>query len=254
MKAPPSKAALPSAVPSSALKALAAALLLMLGLTAQAEVAGVITHLSGTLITQPADGASRVLSVNSEVHEGESLATQDKTFARIKFKDGGEIVLRPNSQLAVNRYAYKPAEPVTDNFAVGLVKGGMRMVTGLLGKRNPERVNVVTPTATVGIRGTHFGLLMCQGDCAGIPTVSGQTPAEGLHIDVADGAIQVTNPAGQQLLSAGQFGYVRSVATPPVAVPPGQGIQVTMPPNISQNNAAGRSVGVEAGAAECVAQ
>lgn len=218
------------------------------------DSAGVVTHLSGTLVARLSDGSYRLLSVGSEVRQHETLATQDNTYARVKFADDGEVVLRPNSQLAVRGYAYRPAEPEADSFVVGLLKGGMRMVTGLLGRRNPNKVSVQTPSATIGIRGTHFGLLMCQGDCADIPTISGQPPADGLHIDVAVGAIQAVNPAGAQIIAAGQFGYVQTAATPPVIVPPSQGIQVTMPPSISHNNAAGRSVGATRQEAECAVQ
>lgn len=32
----------------------------------------------------------------------------------------------------------------------------MRMVTGLIGKKNPDAIRVDTQTATIGIRGTDF--------------------------------------------------------------------------------------------------
>ena len=215
---------------------------------------GTVTHLSGTLVATDAAGKTRALSVKSPIQVGETLSTQDKTYARVKFQDGAEVVMRPDSQLAVNQYAYAAESPAQDNQALSLLKGGLRMVTGLLGKRNPDRVSVGTPTATIGIRGTHFGLLLCQSDCLDIPTVSGQAPADGLHVDVAAGAIAVTNPAGEQIMQAGQFGFVQGINSPPVVVPPSQGIQVTMPQSISQNNSDGRSVGRTSHATECVVQ
>jgi len=123
-------------------------------------------------------------------------------------------------------------------------------VTGLVGKRNKERVSFNTATATIGIRGTHFGALMCSNDCGGVPTVSGQPPANGLHVDVATGAVSLTNGSGQVVVNAGQFGYVPSPTTSPVIVPPQQGIQVTMPSSISQNSSKGQGVGKDKGA-EC---
>lgn len=125
----------------------------------------------------------------------------------------------------------------------------MRSVTGLLGARNKDKVSIQTSTATIGIRGTHFGLLLCNNDCGGIPTVSGQTPANGLHVDVANGAVSVTNSAGSQVLSAGQFGFVAGASAAPVMVPPNQGIRVTMPTAISSNAAGGQSVNTKGDAA-----
>jgi hypothetical protein len=84
---------------------------------------------------------------------------------------------------------------------------------------------------------------ICQNDCAGISAPSGRAPENGLHVDVLDGAITLSNPAGQQLPVAGQFGFVRDLNSAPVIVPPSQGIQVTMPLSISRNAGAGKTVG-----------
>jgi hypothetical protein len=210
--------------------------------------AGVVTHLSGTLSVKRGDGATKLLSVKSEVQPGDLLTTEQETYARIKFTDGGEVVLRPGTQMKVDSYAFDEAKPESGSSIMSLVKGGFRAVTGLIGKRNKDNVSFTTPTATIGIRGTHFGALFCQGDCGGIPTASGQPPANGLHVDVASGAISLTNGAGQVLVNTGQFGFVAPGA-PPVVVPPQQGIQVTMPTNISQNKGNGQRIGK--GGSEC---
>jgi hypothetical protein len=208
-----------------------------------ADTVGQVTHLSGTLTAKRADGSVKLFSTKSEVQEGDTLSTEQETYARIKFADGAEVVLRPGSQLKVANYAYDEAKPQSDNIVLNMLKGGFRAVTGLVGKRNRDKVSYSTSTATIGIRGTHFGALLCQNDCGGIPTVSGKPPENGLHLDVADGAIVVRNAAGQLQINPGQFGFVQSANTAPVIVPPAQGIQVTMPSSISQNNASGRGVG-----------
>jgi hypothetical protein len=208
-----------------------------------ADSVGQVTHLSGVLTAKRADGSAKVFSVKSEIQEGDTLSTEQETYARIKFADGAEVVLRPGSQLKVAAYAYDETKPQSDNVLLSMLKGGLRAVTGLVGKRSRDKVSFATTTATVGIRGTHFGALICQNDCGGIPTVSGKPPENGLHLDVADGAIVVRNAAGQQVITAGQFGFVQSPSTMPVLVPPSQGIQVTMPSSISQNNTSGRGIG-----------
>ncbi|MCI1014556.1 FecR domain-containing protein [Herbaspirillum sp. C7C2] len=203
---------------------------------AQAQpVVGQVTHLSGVLTARHADGSRVVLAVKSAILQGDTLITERETYTRVKFLDNAEIVLRPGTEVAVNKYIYDEKEPKNDSVAIGLVKGGLRAVTGLVGKRNHEAVNFDTPTATIGIRGTHFGALYCQNDCGGVPTPSGQPPDNGLHVDVVSGAIVVSNPGGSQVFSAGQFGFVQSRIVPPVIVPQSQGVQVTMPPAISSN-------------------
>ncbi|HLA34599.1 MAG TPA: FecR domain-containing protein [Rhodocyclaceae bacterium] len=219
------------------------ALTIAASMTARADSAGHITHLSGILSAKRADGSSKMLSVKSEIHEGDTLSTEAETYARLKFVDGGEVVLRPGSQLKIENYSYNAAKPDSDNIVMNMLKGGLRAVTGLIGKRNRDKVSFQTETATIGIRGTHLGFLICQNDCANVPTVSGQPPANGLHVDVASGAVAVSNPAGTVQINAGQFAYVANAATPPVQVPPQQGIQVTMPSSIAQNKGGGKGIG-----------
>jgi len=217
---------------------------------AEAGTAGQITHLSGTLSVKRADGTSKLLSVKSEVMEGDTLGTERDTYARVKFVDGGEVVMRPGTQIKIDNFSYDAAEPKNDNFLVSMFKGGLRAVTGLLGKRSRGKVTFQTETATIGIRGTHFGALLCQNDCGGVPTTGGTPPANGLHVDVASGAITLSNGAGAVQINAGQFGYVVSAATPPAVVPPQEGVQVTLPSSITRNKGEGRGIG-KGGDADC---
>lgn len=207
--------------------------------------AGNVTHLSGVLFATRMDGTSKLLSVKSDVMEGDTLKTEKDTFARIKFVDGGEIVLRPETVFKVDAYSYNPApaEKGQDNILLSLLKGGLRSVTGLLGKRSPDQFKMKTSAATIGIRGTHFGALLCNNDCANIQTVSGQAPGNGLHTDTAQGTTIVSNAAGSIEVPAGAFSYTPNPVTPPKLVPPSQGIQVTMPTSISSNKATGSGMG-----------
>lgn len=214
---------------------------------------GQVTHLSGTLVGRMEGQLQpRLLANRSSISPGETLATQGDTYARVKFNDGTEVVLRPNTQFKIEQYTYDEKEPSKDNILFGLIKGGLRSVSGLISKRNKEKIQYTTATATVGIRGTHFGMLMCSADCAGIPTVTGTMPPDGLHVDVAAGQIQVTTPAGTLTVNPGQFGYVPSAGAPPTIVPPQNGIRVTMPAVIAANNSNGRTLGnATAGQDQC---
>jgi hypothetical protein len=201
------------------------------------------------------DGSTKLMSVKSEVQRGDTLITERSTFARLKFNDASEIVLRPGSELRVDQFNYDVAKPAEDSLAVSMLKGGMRAVSGLIGKRNRSAVQYTTPTATIGIRGTHFGAIYCHRDCDDVPTVGGTVPLDGLHVDVAQGAIDLTNDAGTVLVNTGEFGYVMTGSSLPILVSPESGVQVTMPAAISQNK--DNSVGGMArggNEAQCAAQ
>lgn len=231
---------------------LAALFLACMG-TAFAAPAGEITHLSGILSVKRADGAAKILAVKSQVDEGDTLTTEKDTYARIKFIDGAEVVLRPDSQFKVESYRYEEAKPAGDNIFVSLLKGGLRSVTGLVGKRNKEKIAYQTPTATIGIRGTHFGALFCKGDCGSLRNAGGDPLNDGLHLDVAAGIISATNAAGTLDIGTGQFAYVRDANTPPQLVPPEQGFRVTMPSSIAVNRGFGDGIG-ETSCSDCIVE
>lgn len=141
----------------TAIKALAwVALLLATGMAWAAQVAGTVTHLSGPLMARKTDGTAKILSLKSEVEQGDTLVTQKNTYAQIKMIDNSEITLRPDTTFKIEQFAFDAGKPEEDNAAFNLVKGGLRSVTGLLGKRNKEKFALKTPSATIGIRGTTF--------------------------------------------------------------------------------------------------
>jgi hypothetical protein len=178
-----------------------------------------VSHTSGPLMARKADGSSKLLAVSSPVEEGDVLVTAQATYARVKFTDGSEVTLRPNSQLRIDGYAFEDAQPQRDSFVASLLKGGLRTVTGLIGKRKSDAYRMQTVTATIGIRGTGYGAQLCQGDCGDLRTVGGKVPPDGLHVDVFDGTISVTNGAGTLLFTRGDFGFVENDRIEPVKVP-----------------------------------
>ncbi|WP_414646098.1 FecR family protein [Burkholderia sp. LMU1-1-1.1] len=238
-----------------------------------AQVAGTITQLSGPLLAKKADGAVRVLSLRSEVESGDTLMTEKNTYALVKFVDNSEITLKPGTTFKVENFAFDAGKPDGDQASFSLVKGGLRSVTGLLGKRNKEKFSMKTPSATIGIRGTTFiadlvepsaeavaareaylmastasldalaqplqPLMLAQGPVLPPPS-SPQLPA-GLYVQVLDGLINVSNTAGAQQFSAGQFGYTRSTLTPPVIIPTNPGLKFLPPPTFVINTSASGS-------------
>jgi hypothetical protein len=240
----------PVSAPERLIRVALLALSLSAGAAIAAEPVANVTQSSGTVSVRRGDAPPRLLSVKSEVFEGDRITTEADTFTRLKFSDGGEVVLRPNSQLLVANFSYREDKPGSDNAVLNLLKGGLRAVTGLLGKRNKERYGIETPTATIGIRGTNFGLLLCQSDCGGVPTVSGKPLENGLHIDVADGAITASNKGGSLQFNVGQFGFVRDGISPPILIPPADGVRVTVPSGIGASGNSGAGVGKD-GASQC---
>lgn len=198
---------------------LAAALLAPLLAFAQ----GTVQHLSGTLHVQRADGSIRLLSEKSQVLTGDVVSTERDSYAQIKMTDGGQITLRPNTQMRIEGYQFSEKEPEKDNFLFSLLKGGLRAVTGLIGKRaNRDAYKLRTATATVGIRGTDFNAIEVP------PGAGGDAPPAGVYIVVTDGIVVIGAGGTDLLATAGQTVHAPDINLPAAIVPP--------PPNLPDVN------------------
>ena len=116
--------------------------------------AGLVQFTAGDVQMRRGDALS-ALARGASVDGGDVILTGSTGRAQIRFTDGGLVSLYPLSQFTVLRYV-DSGDPAQDSFAVGLLHGGMRAITGLIGKRNPANYKITTPTAVVGIRGSSF--------------------------------------------------------------------------------------------------
>ncbi|HEY3231576.1 MAG TPA: FecR family protein [Roseiflexaceae bacterium] len=199
-----------------------------------AFAAGQVTQLAGTLSVRKADGSVRILSQRSQVENGDTVNTERDSYAQIRFDDGAQITLKPNTAVKIENFKFAEDKPQEDSFLYSLVKGGLRAVTGIVGKRSKDKYELGTATATIGIRGTTFSADDCTGnreaDCARLDAA--------VYIGVADGDVVVRNGQGELGLSAGQFGLISSNQRP-LFLSTDPGLQFTPPATFIQSVMAG---------------
>ncbi len=119
---------------------------------------GVAERLNGTVTVTPAGGQARPLSQNDAVREGDLVATEANSEVLIKLRDDTTLALRQQSQMRLAEFRFEKGS--TDSFVGNLLKGSVRKVSGLIAKAQPRNVRLTTPTATVGIRGTDFEVMI----------------------------------------------------------------------------------------------
>lgn len=167
---------------------------------AAAAEAGIVTYLSGTASVLSADGKTRILRKGSSLNQGDTAITGKDGKIDVHFSDEAQVNLRPGSQFRIDEYVYKGKPDGNERGIFSLLKGGLRTITGLIGRANKSAYSVVTPTATIGIRGTEYSANV----------------EKGLRVSVAHGEITLGNNAGTFAVSEGQSAYVSSPDASPV--------------------------------------
>jgi len=154
-----------------------------------APSAGVAQFIAGDVNVRRADGGTTALVKGKDIESGQAILTGATGRAQVRFTDGGLVSLQPNTEFKVANYVDK-ADPKEDRFLVDLLRGSMRAITGLIGKRNRENYKVTTTTATIGIRGSGFNV--------------GYNPDGSLGVTTELDAIEVCNAGGCVGLTAGE--------------------------------------------------
>ncbi|MBP8183923.1 MAG: FecR domain-containing protein, partial [Rhodoferax sp.] len=156
-----------------------------------AEPAGKVLAVAGSATIERA-GQAVTIQAGQPVESGDVLAVGAGSALQVRFTDESVVALRANSRFKIENYQFKK-DADTDRSLFGLLKGGMRTVTGLIGKFNQRNYAVQTSTSTIGIRGTHFTLVACNDDCI---RPDGTPEPNGTYGGVADGRIHVANQSG----------------------------------------------------------
>ncbi len=127
---------------------------------------------------------------------------------KIKFLDNAQLDIKEHSEVLIDEIYYDP-DPSLSKMSMKFTMGTARFASGSLGLVNKANIDIQTPTATIGIRGTDFtttidelgrSLIMLLPDANGDPS----------------GEITVTNEAGVITLNqAYQATMVQSLNTMP---------------------------------------
>lgn len=128
---------------------------LMLPLLVAAQSAGTILFKSGNAIITRADQSVHPILQHDAVSNGDTIDTKDGR-VQIGFIDGGKISLQPDTVYKINQYTFSGSQDGTEYAFTELIKGGLRAISGLIGHQTPDRYQLATPVATIGIRGTQF--------------------------------------------------------------------------------------------------
>lgn len=162
------------------------------------------------------------LAREATIENGDEIVTGKASSVQIRFADASIVALRAETRFRVNDFAYKGEQDGSEKSFFRLLKGGLRTITGAIGRLNRDNYGVVTPTSTIGVRGTHYNLVVCANDCR---NTDGSIAPNGTYGGVSEGRISSTplaDPTAAKEFAKGEYFYASSAATAPqqLLVPP----------------------------------
>ncbi|MDD4913038.1 MAG: FecR domain-containing protein [Sideroxydans sp.] len=197
----------------------------------QVKAVGRVMLIEGELAAKGIDAKLRRLTLGSPVYEGDTLQSSLKSHAVVVFRDGGRITLQESSVFHIEAFKYDKVAN-QENIALRLLKGGVRVVTGLIGRVNHDNYKFRVSAATIGIRGTGFDA-WCNGPCAEGAENFGATagnPLDGAGVFVWAGEVVLVSPGGAFTVAINQAAIIARETGKPVLV-------LAVPASILENTA-----------------
>jgi hypothetical protein len=161
----------------------------------------------------------RTLVMGAPLYNGDQLNSQLDSEAVLAFRDGGRITLDEKTEYIISNYHYQQ-KTQPDKSVHQLIVGGLRILTGYIGKVNKEDYKVKTPVATIGIRGTGFDLYYIN-RCDPLLEERKRKACQskkGLYSHVWKGSIYQQNQKNKAILSAPDKSYIASEQGPIVSL------------------------------------
>jgi len=165
-----------------------------------APAANIDFSIGDVTATSP-DGTRRNLAKGADVIEGDLISTNSGR-AQLRFSDGAYVSLQPQTDFKVEKFRFEGKTDGTEMAVLRLLKGGLRTITGLVGRRNRPNYQLHTTVATIGIRGTEFSVVY----------------GNSITVTVGEGAVEACNAGGCMFGVSGQTLYVANFNTIPVVV------------------------------------
>jgi hypothetical protein len=171
------------------------------------------------------NGQTRQVGKGTSIDEGEMIATNNGR-AQLRFTDGAQVSLQPQSEFRIDQYRFEGRQDGSEKGIFSLLKGGLRTITGLVGRTNKQNYQVTTSVATIGIRGTEYTIQYGS-------SISGT---------VGEGEIEVCNGAGCLNVTNGESYYVQDQDVKPQLSNKGTDLPPAPPENPPSNFAQGDNV------------
>ena len=176
------------------------------------QLVGIVGAISGTVKTE-----TRELKIGDKIYLNESIISGAESGTQILLLDQSTFTVGEDSEVVMDTFIYDPE--TNDGKIVASVKqGSLKVISGLISKKNPDSLTVEVPEGTLGSRGTEFQTMVSTGKTDTLLIGPGKNNTLGMR----PGVVLVGNSFGQTLLD-----NPYSIASMTKGKAPGQAKKIT---------------------------
>ncbi len=159
-------------------------------LSIEKQLVGIIGAISGTVKTE-----TRELKAGDKIYLNETIYAAPGSGTQILLLDQSTFTVGEDSEVVMDTFIFDPE--TNDGKIVASVKqGSLKVISGLISKKNPDSLTVEVPEGTLGSRGTEFQTIVSKGKTDTLLIGPGKNNTLGMR----PGAVLVGNNLGQTLL------------------------------------------------------
>tara|TARA_Y100000816_G_scaffold264947_1_gene224441 strand:+ start:130 stop:1290 length:1161 start_codon:yes stop_codon:yes gene_type:complete len=155
------------------------------------QLVGIVGAISGNVKTE-----TRELKTGDKIYLNETIISGQNSGTQILLLDQSTFTVGEDSEVVMDTFIYDPE--TSDGKIVASVKqGSLKVISGLISKKNPDNLTVEVPEGTLGSRGTEFQTIVSKGKTDTLLIGPGKNNSLGMR----PGAVLVGNKFGSTLLN-----------------------------------------------------
>ena len=162
-------------------------------LTVEKQLIGVLGVSTGAV-----SNGSKELKTGDKIYLGDTILSGTNSGAQLLLLDQSTFTIGSDSEVVMDTFIYDPKN--NDGKIVSIVKkGSLKVISGLISKKNPDNLIVEVPEGTLGSRGTEFQTIVNNKAKETRTLLIG--PGKNNTLGLRPGAVLVSNQYGNTMLN-----------------------------------------------------
>ena len=159
-------------------------------LTIEKQLVGIVGAISGTVRTE-----TRELKSGDQIYLNETIIAGLGSGTQILLLDQSTFTIGAESEVVMDTFIFDP-DTHEGKIVASVKQGSLKVISGLISKKNPDSLTVEVPEGTLGSRGTEFQTIVSKGKTDTLLIGPGKNNTLGLR----PGAVLVGNKFGKTML------------------------------------------------------